>query len=471
MGKVDVSRLAQCIEDARQAALDQSEGPADPSNYALLLKRLKKAGTALPPLYRRAVSEPFVKTLKQLGESGYQRVLRQDPSREGAAQLLFDIAHAILERGESFEPGATDGFQEVASDLYDGFLSAEDRRGIKAADRAVLPPLVKWGSPAAGPYTWPVDATQSFGVEVAIVSLPPANAKRGLLAWAALGHETAGHDILGADAGLKRELTQAVYRALVDAELPESVPRYWADRIDETASDVLGILNMGPAAGIALVGYFRALNAAFGGRPALRCVGPADDPHPADILRGYLASAAVGLLEFADAGEWARVIAGETDKDLARIVLGSTRVDAAVARKSAQTVAAALVKTPMGSLEQHALCDVQNWRDSDERKVKRLRSVLGTAKEQLPRTYARGIYAAHAVAAAVTEAVATGGDSQAVFGRMLATLQAMHDANPAWGPLCVAHRGDLRARPAFVPTSRPNRAGRGRGPRRKAAGM
>ena len=53
---------------------------------------------------------------------------------------------------------ATAALQEVVSDLYAGFLSAEDRRGVKPPDHGVLPPLVLWGSAEAGPYTWPVTA-------------------------------------------------------------------------------------------------------------------------------------------------------------------------------------------------------------------------------------------------------------------------------------------------------------------------
>jgi exonuclease I len=41
---------------------------------------------------------------------------------------MLDIAHSILQNGEGFNEKATDSFQEVRSDLYDGFLSAEDRK-------------------------------------------------------------------------------------------------------------------------------------------------------------------------------------------------------------------------------------------------------------------------------------------------------------------------------------------------------
>ena len=132
------------------------------------------------------------------------------PKREGAAGLMMDIAQAILQAGEGFAKAPTDAFEEVVSDLYAGFLSAEDRQGVNPPDRGVISPLVKWGNPGFGPYTWPVDATSAFGCKAAVVSLPPANAREGLVAWSALGHETAGHDILHADTGLPEELSAAL---------------------------------------------------------------------------------------------------------------------------------------------------------------------------------------------------------------------------------------------------------------------
>ena len=97
--------------------------------------------------------------------------------------------------------------------------------------------------------------------------------------------------MLHAYAGLEDQLSGAVRTALVK-EFPNGsvLPDYWANRMDETASDVLGILNMGPAAAIGVIGYFRGLNAAWGGGPHLRNDGPANDVHPADIVRGFLAA-------------------------------------------------------------------------------------------------------------------------------------------------------------------------------------
>ena len=144
---------------------------------------------------------------------------------------------------------------------------------MKPPDHGAVPPLVRWGSAAAGPYTWPATDTASLGVNAPVVSLPAANATGGLLAWAALAHETAGHDVLAADEGLRDELARGVRDGLLAGKTAPAVADYWADRMDETAADVLGVLNMGPAAAVGLVGYFRAANGAWNGTASLRNVG------------------------------------------------------------------------------------------------------------------------------------------------------------------------------------------------------
>jgi hypothetical protein len=270
---------------------------------------------------------------------------------------------------------------------------------------------------------------------VAVVSLPAANASAGILAWAALAHETAGHDLLGADAGLRDQLAGAVRSQLLAAKLPVALADYWADRIDETASDVLGVLNMGPAAAVGEIGYFRALNGAWNGIPALRNVGAAQDPHPADIARAYLAAETVRLLSFQGAGAWADRLVAEADRDLGRIRLGDVAVTAGVARASAAAVARAIVKTRLPALEGRALGEIQDWRDADEAAVAALRGALRSGEVG---RYAEGTYAAHAVAAGVYEAVSGAEDPGHAMRGMLAALDAMHDDNPRWEKRLIA---------------------------------
>lgn len=444
----NINGIAAVTEDARVAGVDSDPGPAEPRQFHALRGRLEAVRDKFPPIYQDSFVEPFIKQLDKLGESKFTQILLKDPNREGSAGMLLDAAQAILQQGEGFAAQATDAFQEVVSDLYDGFLSAEDRRGVKAPDRGVLPPLVKWGNPDFGPYTWPVDATASLGLAAGVVNLPPAQIRGGIVGWSALGHETAGHDILHADNGLQPELAEEVRKQL--ASLGHGLDEYWADRIDETSSDVMGMLNMGPAAGIGLIAYFRGLGAAFGASAKLRSTGPEDDPHPADILRGYLAAEVVSLLSFTGHAKWSRLILDETTKDLGRIVIAGREITPDVARQSARAVAKTLVQYKAESLEHHSLGDIQNWRDKDELRVRTLRVALRTAV-QLPADTLADTYAAHAVAAGVIESLSDGSQIPQVFARMIAALKAMHDKNPSWGPLFVTHPGSIRRDRAYYP--------------------
>ncbi|MFN7924579.1 MAG: hypothetical protein U0Q16_31040 [Bryobacteraceae bacterium] len=437
----DISNLAACTEDARLAALVTDTGPAEPTNYDQLLVRLDAARPKMPPMYRQIALDPFKAKLVSIGQNGFHQILLSDPQREGAAGLMLDIAQTFLQNGEGFENRATDAFEEVVSDLYAGFLSAEDRRGVNPPDLGVVPPLVKWGNPDFGPYTWPGDATENFDVKCAVVNLPPANARGGVLAWSALGHETGGHDIIHADNGLESQLATAVGDAL-DAAGFNQISEYWANRIDETASDVLGILNMGPAAGIGLIGYFRGLDKAFGGPGKLRSNGPSNDPHPADIVRGYLAAATVRLLLFSNASAWAKLIDAETDKDAGNISLAGVSISVQQAKASAAVVAKAIAKGKMAALEHVALATIQNWRNSDERVTARLRQAMSAAVP-VSSSILQGAFAAHAVAAAVTAALAGEAPVPVIFDRMQGMLKQMHDQNPAWGPLFVRHPGSI----------------------------
>ena len=136
------------IEEVRQAALNGDTGPPDPTDFNSLRGRLEAARTKLPPLYRDAVFRPYLQTLNNLGPADFISILLNDPRRERAAGLMLDIAHAVFQNGEQYQELASDAFQEVVSDLYEGFLRAEDRRvGIQPRDRGVIAPLVKWGNP------------------------------------------------------------------------------------------------------------------------------------------------------------------------------------------------------------------------------------------------------------------------------------------------------------------------------------
>ena len=81
VAKPDISNMAACVEDARQAGLDQDPGPPEPTSFGSLVGRLHAARSKMPPLYLDAVFTPFLAKLTSLGESGYNEILRRDPRR------------------------------------------------------------------------------------------------------------------------------------------------------------------------------------------------------------------------------------------------------------------------------------------------------------------------------------------------------------------------------------------------------
>ena len=127
--QIDISNLSKCIEDAKRSFLDNDRGPDDPVNYNQLRGRLEASRNKFPPLYRDRDVNPYIQKINEIGEQGFMSILLRDPQRMQTAGLMLDIAQAITQKGEGYNETAMDAFQEVVSDLYDGFLSAEDRRG------------------------------------------------------------------------------------------------------------------------------------------------------------------------------------------------------------------------------------------------------------------------------------------------------------------------------------------------------
>lgn len=442
----DISNLKNCIKDVRKAeASHQNVLTFDSykNNFEKLITDLEAASATLPFVYQEAAAKPLLQFLENLGASRFVEIFNGQPTDDNSAvlqEILPDAALAILMH-EGVNSQGINAFQEIVSDLYDGFLSDEVRVGkqtgkpIDPPTYGTIPPLVKFGNPDAGPYTWPSDDTsQILGMKCGIVSLPPAQLNGGLIAWSCLGHETGGHDVTHADAGLLDELATKVYNAVLKEFKSKKLARYWSTCIDETAADVCGYLNMGPSLGIALIGYFRAL-----GDGKLRSYGSTDDPHPIDLLRGYLAAAVVKHLNFSDAQAWSHVITTETSKDNNTLYFVDQDGDSVSfpvsfehAVESTETVAKIIMQSKLAALQNHSLQELQDWKDSDQGVVDNLVSVL-KAEGRLPAgLQGPGFYASYVVAASTQAALQRGTNISAVFQEMQSFLATMHLENPTW---------------------------------------
>jgi len=447
---VDISNLSTCTDDIVQALSQDVNVELFTQDYGSLMNELSANAvrSSFPATYQQEVLDPFVGYLNNMGEANFTSIFNGQSNDDLAAflkEIIPDISDALLQKA-SFQTNdaanqkSTNAFEEMVSDLYDGFLSKEDRVSnetgmpIKLPDRQFLPPLVKWGNPDAGPYTWPIDDTAQLNLQSAVVSLPPAHLKGGLLAWAALPHETGGHDILHADTGLLDELGDIVYNA-VHAKFHSYnfLADYWKSCIDETASDCAGLLNAGPVAGISLVGYFRGL---IGG--PLRNDGSPGDPHPVDILRGFIAAHVVSKLSFSGANDWADTIRNEVSKDLQIIHIPdgkgtSHRVPNQIAIQSAELTADLIINSKLKALDGHSLKEIQDWTDQDQNIVEEIAGLFRDGKDLSDDFRNNGYYAAHVVAAAIQEALkADAAPVQTYFDRMVDFLNTMYEFDNVW---------------------------------------
>jgi len=452
MSILENAQLDKLIDDALIAIRSSERGPEDIFTYTDVLHRATGTGSKFPALYRNAVTTPFSSAMAEIGPDGWYDVLRRDPQLEGIGLLGLDIIQAITQRAEEYVFDATQALQEVVSDLYDGFLSDADREGVKSPDHGVAAPLVKWGRPNFGPYVWPSRSSQIYGAKAGVVNLPPAFASGGLAAWAALGHETSGHEILHADEGLHDELSAGVAQAilasghadLANQHTRERLAFYWSSRIDETASDVMGIVNMGPCAAIGLIAYFRALSEAYSGERKLSSQAPGNGPHPAPLARAYIMAEALKLCSFDQGEQWRDEIMAEVAKDEAAtgILLGDHEFTIAEVKAAAEIVTTAILTDSQEALQDHALIEIQDWRQSDQQIVEMLAamSFLGNASPE--QSTLTGVYAAHVVSAAISSALITG-DLKSSHTRMVEIAAAMHRHNPSWSNLHVATAGDF----------------------------
>lgn len=443
----DISNLNNCINEVRLANIAPPAAPTFDQykrNYSKLLTDLNTVLPSLPYVYQEAAARPLIRYLTNLGELQYLQIFSgtsRNPNAEALVDMIPDASLAILYHN-NMNIQSVNAFQEVVSDLYDSFISDSARTSTETGVRidpptyGVIPPLVKFGNAESGPYTWTGSSTaQLLGLKCALVSLPPAQIKGGLLAWASLGHETGGHDILHADAGLINELAQKVSAALVAKFRSQALANYWAAVIDEAASDAIGYLNLGPSAGIALIGYFRSL-----GTGKLRNIGPKDGPHPIDLLRGYLAASVAKRLNFRDAAAWSQTIYFEAAKDNNLLYLVDQRgaysffpvaLDQAIA--STEVVAEVILNSKLNSLQGHSLLQItKGWTNNDQDIVNSIVTAINTTGQLPFNVRGSGFYAAHAISAATEAGLKFGANLPVVFNSMVNFLATMHRENPTW---------------------------------------
>lgn len=427
-----------------------------PFDAERLIGVVQSAALVMPRAYTAVYAAPLVAQLPRLIqelEAELQQAIQQgaDPNetKTGIQSLVDTLVGAVRDWQQQVYLAPLRRFEAVISNLYRSFLSAQQRTDVNLPLIQTVPPLATFApSPDQGPFTLPADAVKDMiGVPIGVVSLPGSYREHPLL-WPSLAHECAGHDVLHADPGLLKELAAGV--AMLP-HLPRGVGRLWAGWMDETASDVYGLLNVGPSFAFSLAAFFSALRASGSRRGAklgpisnvLTVQGNAPaDVHPVDLLRVYVAIGATSQLIALSATaktNWLtqlNALAQEAGGGVSTIDVVDVQTRSVVQRlpldpmaEAAKAVGAFIVTARLAALGGHSVQDIETWDDLDERASQTIRSA----------------------SAAGTSLVNLGDDAQLLAGTTLALLDKASAYDTITKLLDAALDDSFARDPVFAP--------------------
>jgi hypothetical protein len=387
---VDATNFEAFCERLNEKIEYQRTGPPDlpfedPFDVERLQDVIREAAASLPLEYQNEYCVPLVNHLQ--GLVGRLRADGVDPQE--AARILEPFMGAVYDWTVSEIRPQLQRFLAVISNLYRSFLSAQHRAGADIPLIEQLPPLATFAHEAdQGPFTITADDIRRYiGGRSGVVSLPSSYRDHPVL-WASLAHETGGHDVLHADRKLLPQLRRGVAHLFPDNKGLGQLFAYW---MDETASDVYGLLNMGPSFVFNLAAFFTTLvHQLTGGEWRIGILSNLSyldeknqlDPHPTDLLRVHVALGAVESLHglsVSQRGSYAHAI-----EQLASTCAGGAetiniwslteqrvvrRFPLAAMQAAARTVGAFIADATLGALAGHSIQDIETWDDDDEATV------------------------------------------------------------------------------------------------------
>jgi hypothetical protein len=364
----------------------------------------------------------------------------------------------------------TQAFEQIINDLFDGWLSAESRLEIKPPDNQTVSSLVRWAQTDGGtPYTIPADndSVGNYSIKMSAVTMPPSYSQNIAL-WGAIAHQCA-HHISIAENGLIAECSDLVYKKILigpkfsaqevvynGRRVPFSkraaeIWKYW---MYEVIADILGVLNFGPAAGIALA---TILISAFDGE--LSNIQMADDMHPIDTLRLFLAADVIRDIPSLDvniANSWSDALERIADRytidknnfvivtETPSETIETVRFPFLPMRETAKVIAQTLAFTPLETLENHYLSEINTGVREDEILTNRIADELLNKKE--PSLDSRGgeatVYPTNIISGAI---IALTEESQISSTTELAVsvLIKSYRKNPVWRGFPMRYASDV----------------------------
>jgi hypothetical protein len=468
---VELKDLSSLITKAR--SLIKNQDGKKVKNYFKskenALSVVYKGYTVLPSVY----SSEFVEPLKSLFENLYDDICIIIKQNNNDATPYVDWLDSIEQRYEGYLRAPTHAFEQVVNDLYDGWCSAESRLEVKPPDNQIVSPLVRWAVTDDGaPYTISAenDIVGKYKIRTSVVTMPPSYSKNIAL-WGALAHECA-HDITVADNGLLTECRELVYKKILNEPnftghevtyngrrepFSKRAAEVWKFWMNEVVADVLGVLNFGPASGIALATILVATSDQGG----LSNIHPAPAPHPIDSLRLFLAADIIRNIPSLPANianSWGDALERMTykymiDKDEVSLVvqtpndlIKTVTFPFEPLRETAKIVAQTLAFSPLETLENHYFSEINTWVREDEILACRIADELLNKKE--PSLDNLGgetepVYPAHIISGAVIALTDTSQISDDITELAISALNKSYDRNPVWRGFPIRYASDI----------------------------
>ena len=394
-GSMNADAFARLYQRLLEIDFFGRAGEALPPRSALA-RAVNDGANMLPFEYLHGYAEPLERNLGRL----LYRAQAFGPPYLMPLEVLTGSVYQ--HRNGSSSPRPLNRFLAVISDLYRSFLDKAKRKAADVPIVQTVPPLAMFlHDGQSGPLTLPNDKVkEEIGVRIGAVALPATYADHPLT-WAALAHETGGHDVTHADPGLLPELEAKVATALAGMPTPRGISRdllaqLWAYWMDEASADVYGLLNIGPSMAANLAVFFAAFGAQQERRgrphaPSLRMESRFDprdpmavlDPHPTTILRLHLLAGVVDTLT--GLSQESRDRYGHMIDDLAsKLATGSyvtitgnipspfnptwidVRVPLAEMQQTARNAGGFIATARLAALGGRSIQDIETWDNSDE---------------------------------------------------------------------------------------------------------
>jgi hypothetical protein len=362
-----------------------------------LAQAMRDGANMLPHLYSVTYAQPLDEQLQQGAAQKFD-----PPTVEMLTAAVYQHRNGALNSQQLRR------FLAAISNFYLSFIDKTKRKAAFVPVIGTIPPLAMFQHEGQfGPRTITSDNVNGMiGVPIGVVSLPATYANHPVI-WAALAHETGGHDVIHADPILLPELTNNIAMAWAGMPPPRGISiadltQLWAHWLNEATADVYGVLNMGPALAANFAAFF---SAAFGprrpdGRPALPMEsgvmpGPEGilDPHPTAILRLHLAAGVIDALTGLSKDsrdtyirmieELAQTLAtGSTVRIRGNIPTPDHRhpvnVQAPLAdmQQAARSIGGFIATARLSALGGHSIQDIETWDDKDEARAMAVKNAV-----------------------------------------------------------------------------------------------